>query len=144
MKSPEFFAKTFHSLRSTEANVVAVTLLREGIFLSLGSLVILLSLEGLLPGTVSLRTGILFFILLISIALLAERTLSSTLPATSIENTRTLPTKMEHAISILFFTWATFLLGSSLIGFHPVLIIVILIVTIPLLRVFSTLEDTSH
>lgn len=144
MKSPEFFAKTFHSLRSTEANVVAVTLLREGIFLSLGALIILLSLEGLLPGTVSLRTGILFFILLISIALLAERTLSSTLPATSIENTRTLPKKMEHAISILFFTWTTFLLGSSLIGFHPVLIIVILIVTIPLLRVFSTLEDTSH
>lgn len=144
MKSPEFFAKTFHLFRSTEASAVAVILLREGIFLSLGALIILLSLEGLLPGTVSLRTGILFFILLISIALLAERTLSHGLPAASIENTRTLPKKTRRAISILFVTWTTFLIGSSLIDFHFTLIIAILAITIPLLRILSDGENADQ
>ncbi|MFZ1736282.1 MAG: hypothetical protein WBC29_04145 [Candidatus Moraniibacteriota bacterium] len=119
-----------------ELRMIAVLLSREAIALSLFSLAILLSLESLLPGTVSLRESMLFFVLGIAGAILIERRLSSTLQTTSLQEV-SVPTSGKTRILFWgFILWAAFLLGNALFGFHPAIIFILLLITTPLLALF--------
>lgn len=119
-----------------ELRVIATLLSREAIALSLLSLAILLSLESLLPGTVSLRESMLFFILGIAGALLVERRLSSSLQSILPQNASASPSRKTRVLFWGFILWSAFLLGNALFGFHPALILIILFVTTPLLALF--------
>lgn len=141
MKSFDILPKTLHAFRSAEAKTVANILLREGILLSLGTLAILLTLEGLLPGTVSLRIGVLFFILVISIALFAKYALSREHSVLSTKKTRNIPPKIRKLILGFSILWVAFLLGNSLIGFHLAFIATTLAITMPLLKIFLDMEN---
>lgn len=127
-------AKAF--LGRGELRVIATLLSREAIALSLLSLAILLSLESLLPGTVSLRESMLFFILGIAGALLVERRLSSSLQSILPQNASASPSWKTRVLFWGFIIWSAFLLGNALFGFHPALILIILLVIIPLLALF--------
>ncbi|QQR77898.1 MAG: hypothetical protein IPJ67_02020 [Candidatus Moraniibacteriota bacterium] len=119
-----------------ELRMIAVLLSREAIALSLFSLAILLSLESLLPGTVSLREGMLFFVLGIAGAILIERRLSSTLQATSLQEVSVPASGKMRILFWGFILWAAFLFGNALFGFHPAIIFILLLITTPLLALF--------
>lgn len=119
-----------------ELRMMAALLSREAIALSLLSLAILLSLESLLPGTVSLRESMLFFILGIAGGILIERRLPSALQPKSPQKKSTTSVKGKRALFWCFILWAAFLFWNSLFGFHPVLILIILLITTPLLALF--------
>lgn len=119
-----------------ELRMIAVLLSREAIALSLFSLAILLSLESLLPGTVSLREGMLFFVLGIAGTILIERRLSSTLQATSLQEVSVPASGKTRILFWGFILWAAFLSGNALFGFHPAIIFILLLITTPLLALF--------
>lgn len=141
MKSLKFFSSVWAALRSKEVRILGVLLLREALILSLLSLAIFLSLESILPGTVSLRAGILFFITGIAFALFLEHSLLKTV-SFPIEITRA-NTKSRRGFFILFFLWASFLLGNSLYGFHIGIIVILILITLPLLWIFFTLREKT-
>ncbi len=123
-------------LEKEELRMIAVLLSREAIALSLFSLAILLSLESLLPGTVSLRESMLFFVLGIAGAILVERRLSKTLQPASLQGALAPTSGKTRALFWGFIFWATFLLGNALFGFHPAIILILLLITTPLLAIF--------
>jgi hypothetical protein len=127
-------------LQTKEARFVTARLLYEALVLSLVALAALLSLESILPGTISLRTGVLFFILGIAILLVAERALSRALPELKNSSSGYSPKKKRFFLGLFSF-WILFLLGNSLLGFHPSIVISIILLTFPLLWLFFIWED---
>lgn len=127
-------------IKKEELRIIVVLLLRETIALSLFSLAILLSLESLLPGTVSLRESMLLFIIGIAGTLLVERKLSSILKPESSsckDASHQLPAQKKQTFLFWgFIIWSAFLLGNALFGFHPAIILILLIITTPLLAIF--------
>lgn len=128
MKPKPFFIETLR--------VIVVLLLREALMLSLFSLAILLSLESLLPGTVSLRESMIFFILGIACMLVVERKISDTISLSSIQNPHQGASKRMRVLFFGFVLWAAFLLGNALFNFHPAIIAVILLFIVPILILF--------
>ncbi len=119
-----------------ELRMIAVLLSREAIALALFSLAILLSLESLLPGTVSLRESMLFFVLGIAGVILIDRHLSSTLQSASLQSISVPASGKTRTLFWGFILWAAFLLGNALFGFHPAIIFILLLITTPLLALF--------
>lgn len=117
-----------------EFRMLVILLLREAIALALFSLAAILSLESILPGTISLRESVLFFILGTAFALSLERILSKTLPPT-----RETPVHTSTKTRFLiwgFFLWTTILFANALLGFHPAIIAGTVVLTMILFRAF--------
>ena len=114
--------------------IMGVLLLREAVALSLFSLAILLSLESLLPGTVSLRESMIFFILGIACVLVVEQRLSGTL--SPVEHKTRSSSKRMRVLFVGFIVWSAFLLGNALFSFHPAVILAVLLLTVPILILF--------
>lgn len=133
-----FFLKRF--LEKPEARIFLSLLLREIILISIVTMAISLTLESILPGTVSVRSLILFFILGLSIALMAESHISKTIPAIKNGenmNEKKIYGKKVKALSLtILFSWVILLIGSASIGFPPLIIFVLLILTPFLLWLF--------
>ncbi len=128
--------KKFFSAK--ELRILTVLLLREALALALFSLVAILSLESILPGTVSLRESTLFFILGIALSLSLEQTFAKTIPiiqeTSAPKNERA--NKRARFLFVGFFLWATILFGNSLLGFHPVIVVGTLFAMLGLLWTF--------
>lgn len=114
--------------------IMGVLLLREAVALSLFSLAILLSLESLLPGTVSLRESMIFFILGIACVLVVEQRLSGTL--SPVEHKTRSSSKRMRVLFVGFIVWSAFLLGNALFNFYPAVILAVLLLTVPILILF--------
>ncbi|QQS20636.1 MAG: hypothetical protein IPL87_03635 [Candidatus Moraniibacteriota bacterium] len=122
-----------HLYSSLEFRLVAHQLVRDAIFLSLIALIGILSLESILPGTISLRFGIVFFSAGILLLLLAEQALAP----------HTLPPPKEKIPSkrwgrILFFGWSVFLFANALVGFHPIVLLFSVLATLLSFRLLLT------
>lgn len=147
-----FFKNFFKKL---EAKIFLSLLLREIVVILVFTIAIFLTLESILPGTVSVRMFILFFILGISVALVAESSVSKTIP--EIQNRENANKKNFHFLhgskkeiflSVMLFSWVTFLIGSSSIGFPPAIIVILIIFTSLILWlffkiIFDSLTDTQ-
>ncbi len=105
-----------------ELRLVLFLLFHEGITLSLIALAAILSLESILPGTISLRYGSIFFIIGIGIALSLERSLAASLPTEAFEQKKSRSPFAPRLFFFGFLLWAMFLFGNALIGFHPFII----------------------
>lgn len=136
MKSLSSFFLRFRAALPVETlRTMGVLLLREAVALSLFSLAALLSLESLLPGTVSLRESMIFFILGIACVLVVEQRLSGTISPIR-EKTRARTSKRMRVLFVGFILWSAFLLGNALFNFHPAVILAVLLLTIPVLVLF--------
>lgn len=133
-------------LVSKEIRVIFLLLLREAMLLSLLSLALLLSLESLLPGTVSLRESMIFFILGISCMILAERHFSHFhgVPPQADASPKKSTSRRMRMLFIGFVLWAIFLLGNALFGFHLATVSIVLIMTIPILSLFFDMTFNSR
>lgn len=105
-----------------ELRLVLLLLFHEGITLSLIALAAILSLESILPGTISLRYGSIFFIIGIGVALSLERSLAASLPTEAFEQKKSRSPFAPRLFFFGFLLWAMFLFGNALIGFHPFII----------------------
>lgn len=117
-----FISPFFKQSSRQELRLVLLLLLHEGIILSLIALAAILSLESILPGTISLRYGSIFFIIGIGIALSLERSLAASLPTETFEQKKSRSPFATRLFFFGFLLWATFLFGNALIGFHPFII----------------------
>lgn len=138
-----FLTRSAAFIRREELRLLARLLIRESMTLSLIALVFALSLESILPGTVSLRFGIIFFVMGILLAVALENALA--------HNSKNTPHKKESLrtkrfLIIALFAWSIFIFGNALIGFHPVIIAVVLVMMISLVSLlfgFTRRETVS-
>ncbi len=136
MKASLSFSMIKNVAKKEEPRIIATLLSREAIVLALFSLAMLLSMESLLPGTVSLRESMIFFILGIATILIAERYLSKTLKPESLSALSPPSSGKTRVFFWGFIAWSAFLIGNALFGFHPAIIALLLLITAPLLALF--------
>ena len=94
-------------------------ILREGIALALVFFAGLLTLETILPGSVSLRTNLAPLIAGIAIALFFEEALGTKIQETSMPKKRS---KQSLFVFFAFLFWTLLLFGIASIGFHPAIV----------------------
>lgn len=134
-----------HRLRlprpSENARTALSILLRDIAKLSLLSLAIALSFESILPGTVSVRYTVIFFVFGSVLALLIEQRVGAIrkMPPAPSRSRRI----ADSVLLVSFLMWAAFVFGNALIGFRLEVVLALLVITFPLLGALILWRNTQ-